>query len=385
MWLAQIMSLWTNQAILPLALAVPLMLLWTSKGSATRREVFRGSILWLVLPAVNGFHNVARHVFNIGILGGPVGLSHEAQILDLDSGLAVIARSLLVAYRKHLVDGWRESVRLLAGDPALLSVAVVTGVVVLITTWALWPRREGIDRGAARFLIVAGLLGIGLGFSPFVLTSLRFTAGRSFIVSSLGAALFIPGLIGILVGRLDRAKAAAASLMSLLVCLGTIRVLDQHARYIDSTHRCASILAGIIRQAPEVRPGVFFAVVYAGDRGEFWRTAGFSLRTDVVEHALRFLYDHQELGAGVINEDWSASIQYRLTRDGLGVRFLSGEELPTISYSGTLIFRVRRNLKVVLLHSVPQRVRGPDADAYDPESLINLNAPLPRRFRLLGE
>ncbi len=385
MWIAQVLSLWTNQAILPLALAVPLLLLWTAKGSASQRELWRGSVLWLVIPLVNALHNVARHYFNVALLGGPAGPIHEGQILALDSGWDAMARSVLLAYRKHLVDAWLESVRLVGADRSMLLAALSGGAAVVVATWALWPRGEGIGRRPARFLVIAGLLGIGLGFALFVPTSLRFTDGRSFIVSSLGAALFVAGLIGVLCGRRVHARTFAIGSMSLLVSLGTVRVLDQHARYRNDARRLDSILAGVIRQAPDVRPGAFFALSYAGRPAEFWRTAGFNLRSNVVEHALRFLYEKRELSAGVINGDPEGFVRYRLTDGGVGRQLPWGEEVSPISYSGALVYRVRRDLKVVLLHEIPQRIRGAGSGSYDPEELIDRNAPLPRRFDLLGE
>lgn len=379
MWVAQILSLWTNEAILLLTLAVPLFLLWVARKPD--HEFRRGAALWLIIPVLNAIHNAAHHLMVVLVPDRAFGASHGVEILAMDAGWRPMVESLLVAYRKHLADGWWQSVRLLDTDVLLLVVAGLAATAVLVVGYVLWPGTGTVDRRLYRFLTLAGLLVIGLGFAPFVPTSLRFTDGRSFIVSSLGAALFVPGIAGVLSGKTGRVRTVTVGLMGLLVCLATVRVLHQHARYCTGSNRQGSMLAAVIEQAPGVRPNTFFAMLFVGETGEVRRTAGFSPRSNVFEHALRYLYDEQNLLAGVVNT--GGFIRYQLATYGIARRLRSGEALPSQDFSESLVYRVRRDLKVSLMRNLPRRVGGPAASAYQPDRIIDVQAPLPRRFRIV--
>ena len=255
MWAAQILSLWTNEAILPLTLAVPLFLLWVARKPG--HEFRRGTALWLIIPVLNAIHNLAHHLMVALIPDRAFGASHGVEILAMDVGWRSMGESLLVAYRRHLADGWWQSVRLLDTDVLFLAVAGLAATAVLVVGYVLWPGTGSVDRRFYRFLTLAGLLVIGLGFAPFVLTTLRFTDGRSFIVSSLGAALFVPGIAGFLNSKTGRVRTVTVALMGLLLCLATVRALHQHARYCSGSKRQDSMLAAVIEQAPGVRPNTF--------------------------------------------------------------------------------------------------------------------------------
>jgi len=379
MWAAQILSLWTNEAILPLALAVPLFLFWVARQP--HREFRRGAALWLIVPVLNAIHNVVHHLTVALVPERAFGRSHGVSILAIDDGWRPMAESLLIAYRKHLADCWWHSVRLLGTEVSLLVVAGLTATAVIVVGYVLWPQTGTFNRRIYRFLTVAGLLMIGLGFAPFVPTSLRFTDGRSFIVSSLGAALVLSGIAGIFFGRTGWVRTVTVGLMGLLVCLATVGVLDQRARYNGGANVQDSMLAAIIEQAPHVQPNTFFALIFVSKPGEIRRAAGFNPRNNVFEHALRHLYDEQKFRAGVVNT--RGFIRYQLTEKGITRRLRSGSSLPIQDYSDSLVYRVRRNFEVSLLRNLPRRVRGPDASAYHPERLIDIQAPLPRRFRIV--
>jgi len=381
---AQFISLWTNEAILLLALATPLMLLWVAHGRS--REFWRASALWLVVPALNAIHNGVHHVMVVLNPGGTAGYSRGVKVLAIEDGWRPMVESILIAYRRHLADGWWRCFRQLDGEWSLIALAAITVVLVTIVGVLLWPKNGSLDHRLLRFLIIAGMLVIGLGFAPFVPTSLRFTDGRSFIISSLGAVLVVSALAGFMCNGIRWKHKVFQGVIGILIGAGMIGMLAQHALYVRGSLAQDAILESIIEQAPGVLPGTFFAVGFREKPKELRRAAGFHRRGSVLHHALSFLYDDPSLQAGLLVSKAGAvrGDDYRLTPEGISGHMSPGRPFPTIPYERALVFRVRRDLKVKLLRWLPRQYRDPAARTYLPLWIINTDVPPPRRWGIVS-
>ncbi len=384
LWVIQALSLWTNEAILPPALAVPLLMLWMYGRSDPLLR--RNTMLWLIVPMVNAFHNLVHHL--TVALSPEIADAHSraVTVLALDDGWRPMLESLFVAYRRHLVDGWVQAFGTLHGEPRLILVAGLFAACTFAVGLALWPRRATLDRTLLAFLVVAGFVTIGLGFAPFVPTELRWTSGRSFIISSLGAVLVVPAVVAMLGRRSRWARPIAVTLIAGLALVGASSAFAQHARYNRGAMMQDRIFASIIEQAPRVRADVFFAVKFTGEPPALRRAVGLHRRSNILRHALRYLYNEQSLSGGLVDSNRFTAVadRYQLTREGVGGSLEAGQTLPTVSYEDVLIFRVRRSLEVKLLYFLPRDLRGTGPPSYRPRKLIDDGAPLPPRWRIVA-
>lgn len=381
---AQAVSLWTNEAILLPALAVPLLLLWIARSRS--REFWRTSALWLVVPFLNAIHNAAHHVL-VALLPNETTLqSHGVAILALEGGWRPMVESMLLAYRRHLADGWWRSVQSLDGTTSYLALGGAAAVLAIVVGWLFWPKNGALDRGLLWGLIIAGMIVIGLGFAPFVPTVLRFSSGHSFVVSSLGAPLVISAVAGMMCMGRGRWDAVYRGLMGVLIGVAMVGALTQHALYIRGSLAQDAILASVIEQAPGVSPLAFFAVGFNDRLDALQRAAGIHRRSNVLHHALSFLYDDPSLQAGLLNSKaytaWGKG--YRLAPDGVAEDSPSGPRSLTIPYERVLIFRVKADLTVKLLQWLPKRYRDPTGRTYDPQQMIATDTPPPRRWTIVS-
>ena len=384
MWAAQAISLWTNEAILLPALAIPLLLLWIARSRSW--DFWRTSALWLVVPFLNAIHNAAHHVL-VALLPNETTLqSHGVAILALGDGWRPMAQSMLLAYRRHLADGWWRSVQTLDGETSYLALGGAAAVLAVVVGWLLWPKGSALNRRLLWLLVVAGAVGIGLGFAPFVPTSLRFTSGHSFIVSSLGAPLVISALAGMMCVGKGRWDAAYGGLMGCLIGVAVVGALTQHARYIRGSLAQDAILASIIELAPGVPPWTFFAVGFNDRSDDLQWAAGIHRRSNVLHHALSFLYYDPSLQGGLLNSQaYTARNEgYRLTTEGVTVDPPSDPGPAAIPYERVLIFRVKADLTVKLLHWLPKKYRAPTGRAYNPLQMIATKTPPPHRWQIVS-
>jgi len=384
MWAAQIFSLWTNEAILLLALATPLLLLWFARS--LHREFWRAGALWLVVPALNAIHNGFHHSMVALNQNWIMGTSRGVAVLAIEDGWRPIVESMLIAYRRHMVDGWRRCFSQFDSDWSFVALAALAAVLVTILGHFLWPKNGTLDRRLLGFLAIAGLLVIGIGFAPFALTYLRFGDGHSFIISSLGAPLVVLAVAGFMCGRTRWSRLAFRGLIGILIGAGMAGALSQHALYVRGSRAQDAILASIVEQAPGVPPHTFFAVGFSGYPKELEGAAGIHRRNNVLQHALSFLYEVPSLEAGLLESKTVAVYgdKHQLALEGITGQMLSRGPLPTIPYDRVLIYRVFADLRVKLLRWLPKRFRDPAARTYRPRRTINFDAPPPRRVEIVS-
>jgi hypothetical protein len=375
---AQILSLWTNEAILPVALTVLALIWWIARDD--RRSILRASGLWLVLPICNAIHNLAHHLAGALAPQHASGVSHGVAILALDDGWRAMAASVVLAYRRHFFDCWFRSAGSLPTDWSFGATALIAAAAVTAGALLLSPHAPKTDRRLPRVLLIAGLVLVGCGFAAFVPTNLRCTDGRSFIISSLGAALAVTGAVFLLADVRPRFRIVATVALGLLVGIGTVELIEQHAAYARGSRSQDRMLAAIIEQAPAVEPGTVFAVAFDETMRDTHRRTGFWPRHNVVENAIQFLYDDATLRARLVFRGPDSA--FRLTEGGLARRPRPGAPPWLADYSRLLVFRDRPGRPATLLRRLPERLRGSDAEDYRPERLIAPDRDPPARLVL---
>lgn len=373
-WAAIAASLWTNEAILPLALAVPGLIWWVHRGSSRARTL---SLLWIPIPILNALHNLVHHVGFATHASWVHGASRGVSILATEDGIGAILRSIVVAYRKHFADCWIHAAETGTADWPSGSFVFTLVATVVVGSVLLWtePLRDG--RRPWTFLLAAGLVLLGLGFAPFAPTSMRFTDGRAFIVSSLGATLAAAGALLFLAGRRRYSPVVAIAGMGVLIGLGTIRLLDQRASYDRGARSQDALLGSIVEQAPRLRQGTVIVIVFDAPAGRVRRNAGFWPRDMVVENALRYLYDDQSIRTFLVFGHRAS--RNRLTPRGLVSGARHGVGPRVWDYGRVIAFDAGTSGRASLIRSLATRVKGRAARAYDPATLILPDAPPPPR------
>ena len=321
----------TYEANYPLIVLAPL-LLWLMEGRLSRR-VLRVTLLWYAVPVIM----VARLILLAGQSGSGAFLYQEAllqQGLGGGSIFSRIADSMLRAYQRNIGTGWVETVLnfKLSFNRQHLLIAIVVSILSAFVAW--WHIRQsawrlGLWQGVT--LIVAGLVIIGAGFVPFVITNYRDINYRVFFLSAVGGALiavtvlmvisqlsermrrivFIPAMLAplILNSRLSMAAAAASGagllllparvlllcLSSGLVLIGTLGMLHQHDLYATMPLRQHWLQAAMIQQAPAVDTDA--VLVLLDETDDMRGAAAFEARRDVFDSSLKYLYHSQAITA----------------------------------------------------------------------------------------
>lgn len=377
MWAAQVVSLWTNEAILPSALAVPGLALWMHRDE--HGHAWRSVLWWLPVPILNAVHNILHHVGFALDAQWSHGASRAVSVLATDDGVAAMLASVGVAYRKHLVDCWARAVAYAPDNWSSGAAAFIAAIALLATVVLLWRDADPADPRLGRFLLVAGLVVLGLGFAPFVPTSLRDTDGRSFIVSSVGATLAVVGAVQIVAGRKPWSRAVAVSLLGIAVGLGTSSLLGQRERYDRSSDAESALLRSIVEQAPRPDRGTVIAIEFRRPPGRFFKQNGFWPRANVFENALRYLYDDQSLHACLIFPHRAS--RAALTPDGVEIRRSRHGGTTRYGYDRVLAFDGGLGGRATLERSVPRPAGDTTPSAYNPQAIIVDADTLPARYR----
>jgi hypothetical protein len=256
-WAAMAFSTGTYEAVYPLALFTPLLLLALERETAKR--TLAGVLAWYAVPLLAG----ARLL--LILRSQQAGTGYQAGLFR-SYGPGALLSNLGLAYRRQFLDGWLAN--RIPVSAAHVVYGVVAALLVSATCWWLL-RREPFDR-PVRFPLVlaaAGFAIVGLGFAPFLATIDAHSDFRTFFYSWIGAALALTALAWLLSVSLWRRPWLLPLLAGLLAGTGTTHLVDQHALWARRWNDQRAILSEVMQRVPRADPRAAIVILDAtGDR-----------------------------------------------------------------------------------------------------------------------
>lgn len=378
MWAAQIASLWSLELVLPLALLVPLGLLW-SQGRLLRSEARRAAVRWLALPLANLAHNIVHILVTSRLPGTPLGASHAREMLSLDVGLGPAVASVAGALTGHLIDPWPGALASVDSLGAGAFVAVAVAMLAL-TAGRLEPGSLPSWTMIGR-VALAGAIAFAATVVPMSLTLVRFDTGRSWILSSLGATLILVAAAATC-ARLARRPGIARAVLTVVVALATVQTLAHHLRYVRGSDVVRRTLASIVELIPTPAPDTVLAVLWAPDAV---RPPGLGSRSGVLTHAVRFIYDDQTVlaGVGLPGRLRADDVTLGVGEESLVARFHGDGRVATFPYRLAILLDAESPDRMRLLEELPVSVSATARSSYHPRGRMSDGA-LPSRAVALG-
>ncbi len=277
-------SLLLYETAFPLALAVPLLLVWKAKGIT--RRVIRVSAMWFIVPILLA----ARALI---LFASSEASLYQAQLLGARINLRALLDAVVLLYRRTLVASWVEAARDFETGGYLLPMLALAALVIGATVY-LWrmDRRATESRRVYGFLVLCGLGIILLGFLPYLLSERhRFANWRTFYFSSFGAALCLAAVVYLLTRQNRRLFAAA---MIGFLGLATAHAYQQHESFVRLSLYQQRLLGRIVEQSPQLEEAATIVIVdRTGLIGYEWFFPAYS----PIEDALRYLYHDPGLTA----------------------------------------------------------------------------------------
>ena len=165
--------------------------------------------------------------------------------------------------------------------------------------------------------------------------------------------------------------------VSFIVSIGTLFCLDQHAFYYQTGHNQLKELEDIVQQIRQVPPDTLILLTYEGDPDARYSYLGYFGHSSFLATAMRVIYPDSNLQARICSKNTEDCV---FTPQGVRVSSMwNSRELYT--YDKVIFFIVPPDGKVTLQSEIPLKYRGQINTAdYQPELLIDRNAPLPPRM-----
>jgi hypothetical protein len=228
--------------------------------------------------------------------------------------------------------------------------------------------------GALTFLAVA---------IPMSVTRLRFETGRTWVLSSLGATLLLMA-VAAMAGRATRKAWVAHGLAALFIALGTAGVLAQHGLYSARSELLRTTLGAIVDEAPGLQPETLVALVY--ERGIGDRPPGISIRSGVLTHVLRFIYDEPSLlGCIAAPPTWPVQdATCRLGRHQVVAHIKADGSERSFAYSRVVAVRYLAGGGASVIQRLEPRAAPEARAAYRPAQRIRTSGEAPTRAEHLG-
>lgn len=165
--------------------------------------------------------------------------------------------------------------------------------------------------------------------------------------------------------------------VSFIVSIGTLFCLDQHAFYYKTGHNQLKELQDIVQQIRQVPSDTLILLTYEGDPDARYSYLGYFGHSSFLATAIRVIYPDSNLQARICSKNTEDCV---FTPQGVRVSSMwNSRELYT--YDKVIFFIVPPDGKVTLQSEIPLKYRGQINTAdYQPELLIDRNAPLPPRM-----
>ena len=264
-WLALILTLFVYENAFVIILVVPL--LWLLRGPRKTWQNFNMTAIWYLVPALKIVYLLilasgGLRFYGIQYVLGPVRA--DRNILETVSYYAGVIADV---YRQTVWYGWREAIAVMGENTqvahTLTAVALTAGVMLLLAidkrTGALPSRRAAIFWFIGGLIFMLPSIGVGMWIDKY-----HAELWRLYIYVPFGASIAFFGLLLLLTEpiRLARIRKTLVIVASLsLILPATSRLFVQHAYFNDSANAKASILLGIVEQAPHFDSNARLALV----------------------------------------------------------------------------------------------------------------------------
>jgi hypothetical protein len=386
-WGTLVISVGTYEVIYPLVLVMPLLLVFIHGGF--KRELWKDAALWYAVPLGIGL----RFAYLLITNPATSGLAYQSGIFDPNVGVSDWFGSLARVYGVHLFGGWRDSLEItfayggwsgwrnMPGE-LLRQPFLIYGIAAfLIAVAAAWLQPPSTDRHEGRrllWLIAAGLLWIGLAFLAYLPSALRESSNRTFVFSSVGAAVTLSSLWVWIRLRWPRTRLLLTLVLGFLVSIACLRLLDQHQQYRIAAEGVRPVLRVLVEQIPNVRPDSAVVIIdetpYRGLRDVF---------TGVNEYfllALRVLYNDPTLiGVVCYPDDPQNQVVFRgscrMEADATILQSL--EPIYPRAYDQLIVLRYTPERDFIVVTDLGSLFPGANAAGlYDPTARIDPSAPM---------
>ncbi|MDZ4770835.1 MAG: hypothetical protein SGJ24_17045 [Chloroflexota bacterium] len=320
--------------------------------------------VYLMVPIVMGVR------YLLLLLNQSDGVRYQTGLLDPNVTIGAMLSSLVRVYERHFWSGWIG-----AGTPSYAVYAIVIGAAVAGVCWWL-ARRE--SRAAAPpptwrpstgALIAVGVLTIALGVALYLPTRDRDSTLRTYYFSAIGAAVVI-GTAAYGVTRPSRGggrAAAFAGIVGAIALVGGVRMLEQHAVFVERTAAQQRVLRQFIQAAPAIdQPAVVLIDDSTGTLNDIFSA------TFILRGAVAILYEAQELVPVLCDQ---ANCQFEAD----AVRALFRGELQAISRYERVVMLRYAEAGFTLVESLDGYTDQAARSAYAPRALIDFGAAPPRR------
>lgn len=379
----QVLCLGTYETAFPLIAATPLVLVWLERRIS--RRVLRVAGVWYFISGMMA----------IWILSLIRSDSYQTILLQQSGTNTRLVRDMMFnfarAYYRSFIEGWLDAIQSINIGSA--AIALAASLIIGLALWLSARSRPKNAQGASTtsdkhylILIAAGLVILGLGFAPFLPFPQRSVNERVFLFSSIGAALSL-GTVIFLISRLFRwQRTIFITASSALIGIAMLGALNQHQVVVDLSLTEQQLLAEIIKQVPQLKPGALLLVIDEKDR-LYHTEMTFGANSTPVHFidALRYLYGDPKMNAFLCYpqlDPWKTrSLNCAFKAEGI-VILAQGKPIQTYPYEQVVIVRYNQWGNIAVANNVPDEyIDGPvsQAQTYDPSKLADPNASVPAR------
>lgn len=371
MWLIAAVAGLSHEAIYPILLAVPL-LLFALKRPITQRHIWV-AVLWWVAPLITGLYSfVLIFILDYGFQSGAVANTGPITILAL----------FILHFARLFAFGWAGAATSFFGQSAPhQTISILVGIVTATAAYILL--RVAPDKNPTnpkwtrhfKLLIVTGLVQIFLGYVVFSVTDRATMVYRVYLISSLGAAMVYTLIFYIfLANRYKKAGMYAfAVLTGIAAMLSASFHMAQKQGFVDNYYIAQrDFFEQVAREVPAPnRTGVNYVFFLEDEDHEILRAN----RPQDVTSAFHNIYENADLIRFVFHCDHRTECLQ--TSTGISTLWTREAGDQPYTYDDIIIFNIDSTGHVSLVETLPV------VDAYDPQAIIDSDAPRPERLDTL--
>ncbi len=377
-WLALLHNVATYETAYPLILLIP-ALWWLARPTSFRHNVTL-TCMWYLIPLFKGAYTIllyatGRDFYQSGLLRG--GSQTQAAIQDIAAAV-IEATGKVVSY--SFVEGWREALSTIRGDPwwasILLPLAIVGGVawyLVRQSDPSQWPAGRDIGRSVLiGFLLVPASV-VALLWLPLYANDLW----RPFLYVPLGASIALFGVLLAATKRIRNFKYRERVLIVLCLALlipALSRLQLQGRGHVQSADRKAKILHNVLEIAPRLEPSTQLLIVTPMENEALQQLGIFEfIHWDMINSAFYVLYGSEAPERAYFCLSW------RICSTKGDEETIFDSDAPGELLQRTLVFKLNEDLSLELIDD-PVSELALDLDIrYDASTLYDPDAPLPPR------